>query len=540
MGFALKSLSLEQRAAIARQCFEVKSEDGAWLNGLCPFHEDSNASFGYNCEKDVFKCLAECTEAGDLVDLWSLKNGYPARSREGFNAFVQHYHIEDSAKRHRVPAQTKQAKPAPAPLSEEVGNKENNPIPEQVIQTLGAIPQAMLAELRQRRGWSPAVLEELGVRLLTHYRYKSNIYKLFPIEERDRVAIPVRDFNGVLRNIRTYYPFGVPTTAREGTSKIASWGKGHGSDMLFPSAALLHEGKIILCEGEADCLCARSQGLNAITQTGKSSNWPESFLKHFAGREVAICYDADKAGVKYAQRAAKNLMRVGCTVSILEWPAYMGRLPDGTLPDDHGEDLTDFFVKHGKTLPEFLALLDALRPLNAGAAQDPKNANGTAAGASYLDFFAAGVNGRLSFKPRLLCDYLIRQNELVYHDSSGELYRWDGTYFESFGVENVKQQAVKALDVEADAQRVSNATSLVMSLVTMPHNRDLNDRKDWACLQNGMLNLRTLEFCEHDKDFLSTVKLGVSWHGATPPKPVRWLQFLSETIQTEEPIKQLQ
>ena len=33
---------------------------------------------------------------------------------------------------------------------------------------------------------------------------------------------------------------------------------------------------------------------------------------------------------------------------------------DGNWPDDHGQDLTDFFVKHGKTSQDLQALIDAL------------------------------------------------------------------------------------------------------------------------------------------------------------------------------------
>lgn len=142
----------------------------------------------------------------------------------------------------------------------------NNEIPEHVLSTLAPIPDSMLKQLEEKRGWSREVIEKMGVRLLSHYRRKSNLYELFPIKERDRVAIPVRDEAGVLRNIRTYYPFGKPETA---PAKIMSWGKGHGSAMLFPAANLLRPGKVILLEGEPDELCGLSHDLNVITQTGK-------------------------------------------------------------------------------------------------------------------------------------------------------------------------------------------------------------------------------------------------------------------------------
>ena len=104
----------------------------------------------------------------------------------------------------------------------------------------------------------------------------------------------------------------------------------------------------------------------------------------------------------------------------------------------------------------------------------------------------------------------------------------------------MKKAAINALGTEASASRVNAVSSLVMSMVSMPHGRDLDDWEDWACLQNGLLNLSTLEFRPHDPDSMATVKLGVRWHGSTPPKPKRWLKMLEENIQTPEPIRQLQ
>lgn len=83
----------------------------------------------------------------------------------------------------------------------------------------------MMGELSRRRGWTRETLDELGVRALSHFRRKANLYETFPIRERDRVAIPIRDEKGVLRNIRVYYPLGKPESA---PAKIMSWGKGHG------------------------------------------------------------------------------------------------------------------------------------------------------------------------------------------------------------------------------------------------------------------------------------------------------------------------
>ena len=355
MGWAQHNLTAETRDRIARTLFVVQQEDGDWLNGLCPFHDDRTMSFGYNVTDDVFKCFAACTDSGDLVDLWCKVKGYPVRSADGLRAFKRDYAQEGMAP---APRRT------PGQLRARVDVKLPGEIPESVLSVMEPVSDAMMGELSRRRGWTRETLDDLGVRALSHFRRKSNLYETFPIRERDRVAIPIRDEKGVLRNIRVYYPLGKPESA---PAKIMSWGKGHGSAMLFPAAATLREGLVILCEGEADCICARSYGLNAITQTGKPDVWPQSHLNALAGREILLCYDADKPGQAYADKAEKNLTLAGCTVFRLEWPDFMGR-ENGEWPDDHGQDLTDFFVRHRQGVGEFMALAGVARERREKAA----------------------------------------------------------------------------------------------------------------------------------------------------------------------------
>ena len=97
MGWAQHNLTAETRDRIARTLFVVQQEDGDWLNGLCPFHDDRTMSFGYNVTDDVFKCFASCTDSGDLVDLWCRVKGYPVRSADGLRAFKREYAQEGLA-----------------------------------------------------------------------------------------------------------------------------------------------------------------------------------------------------------------------------------------------------------------------------------------------------------------------------------------------------------------------------------------------------------------------------------------------------------
>ena len=534
MGWALQNLSEAARERIARACFDVQSENGGWLNGLCPFHPDTTPSFGYNVTDDVFKCLGTCVDSGDLVDLWCLVNGYAARSQDGFKAFKR-AHAEDmglGAPQRKTPGQLAKA-------AQRTAAKECKQIPEAVYEVFGPIPDAMYGELRLRRGWNKETVEELGIRLLTHFRKKTDLYRPFPLKNQplNRLVLPVRDEKSVLWNLRVYYPF--KEDIPEEGAKIISWGKGHGSSRIFPSPALLRPGPIILAEGESDTVCGRSQGLiNVFTQTSKTTHFPPDQLQWLAGRDVYLPYDADKPGQEYAHKAAKSLYKAGCKVRIIEWPDYMGKQSDGTWPDAHGQDLTDFFVKHHKTATDFASLMEKAPLYDPKGLSLPDDSEGDQQ--DYRRFWHHSVNGRWSFSERLLADFLIENNPMLYHDKSGQLYRWEGTYYEPWSEEQLKRAAIDALGVEAAASRVNSACSLVMSIVSMPHGRELNDRPEWVCLQNGMFNLYTLELVPHDPDFLSTIKLGVNWHGENTPKPKRWLAYLAQTIQTPEVIMQAQ
>ena len=55
-----------------------------------------------------------------------------------------------------------------------------------------------------------------------------------------------------------------------------------------------------------------------------------------------------------------------------------------------------------------------------------------------------------------------------------------------------------------------------------------------------MLNLKDLELRPHDRDFFSTQELGVAFDPKSEKTCPRWLRFLEETVQTPEPIAQLQ
>lgn len=506
MGVATR-LSESERREIAGGLFAVDSEDQrrGELIGLCPIHEEKNPSFAYSYKKDVFVC-SSCQATGDLAKLWQDVRGgtFADFCREhGLSNDVTGGHAGDRL-------------PVPEDL-------------ESIWAMFPPLPTAWVQRLAETRGWTSEAIKSLDLRLQTHYWHKKS-GKLRSVPTQ-KIAIPVRDTSGRLLNIRCYLP---------GASqfKICSWGKGFGSARLFPPVPLWDDVPIVLCEGEPDTICAVSHGLNSITQTGKLKKWPAEQLAPFRGRDVYIAYDADKPGRKYALAAAKALSGVAGLVRIIEWPADI--MP---VENDHGQDLTDFFVKHGGSVDAFWDLAEAAADyqpvfdkVNAAvdAGEDPAAIDDGA-----MAFFARGVNDRLSFKPRMLADRLAEENQLVFEPKSGVLYRWGGQIWEQHPEEHLKRRAIELLQDEANQSRVNDAAFQARILATISPDRDMNDRGDWVCLKSGMFHLETGEHIPHDPDFLATIQLNVDLSGDVP-RCERWLEFLSTNIQTVEVIRQLQ
>jgi len=378
------------------------------------------------------------------------------------------------------------------------------------------------------------------------------------------VAIPILDPKGQLKNIRLYKP-----RPKEGEAKILSWGRGFGSARLFPAVPPAHsDGPVLLCEGESDTLCALSHGFNAITQTSKTKAWKARDLQWFAGKDVVVAYDADRAGVKYGQWAAAALSPVAACVRLLVWPDWMGRLEDGSWPEKHGQDLTDFFVRHGRTARELAELVASARVWEGGglAAKKkipsdppgpPRKTSGFAGtqdskGGTDGDavevgeefphpsvFFDVSPGGRVSFKPHLLADELRRRTPVLSDPATRLLYRWNGKFWEEYQEDQVRTMALRLLQDEGKRAWAEDAVYQVRHGASLPEGRAVNDRDGWLCVQNGMLRLSDLKLVDHDPDYFCTYALDVEFDPERG-RPLELERYLSQTAQTPGPIRLLQ
>jgi len=577
MGIAKKHLSEIERKDIAKDLFTVTSteERKGELHGLCPIHQESNPSFSYNFQKDQYNCFS-CGAGGDIIKLWIEVNGLS--QTEGFKAFCEKFGL---------PLMGRERKGAPAREGEGGSGPEPEIDPQLVMEQMrrawenfSALPDAWIERLQRTRGWSRKCIEILDLRLETYRMKKTG--DLVKLKRVEKVAIPVRDSQGNLVNIRLYH---------QGAKqyKMISFARSTGSSRLVPAKPLILEEAekerpprmpqdetssfaaskgsspsfVVLSEGETDLACALSMGLSAITQTSKLKNWPTDHIAVFKGEDVVIAYDADRPGQKYAIWAARALLGTAKRIRMIQWPLFMGVEKSGDVPKSHGQDLTDFFVSHKRSLEDFYDLVEAATKISSMAdlvefakkylsktelaeLNRPKE-NGPPPAPTDPDpshdvkqFCSYGINNRFSFRPRLLAEKIMSETPLLRDDGSGFMYRWNGKYWELYSEDHLRTRAIKYLGNESQSDRVQDTVFQIKMLSLLPHNRKVNDQVDWLNLQNGMLNIYADEMRPHDRSFYFTHVLPVEFNPESQKRCDVFEGFLRTNIKTPEVIQQLQ
>ena len=123
----------------------------------------------------------------------------------------------------------------------------------------------------------------------------------------ERITIPIRTGSGELRGVLRYDPFGASRP-----KMLATPGTRLG---LIPHPAREPASDVLLVEGPADMIAARSCSLAAIAVPGTNA-WRPSSAPLLAGRQVTIVMDCDGPGRRAAQRIAASLEPVAAAVEI--------------------------------------------------------------------------------------------------------------------------------------------------------------------------------------------------------------------------------
>jgi DNA primase len=119
--------------------------------------------------------------------------------------------------------------------------------------------------------------------------------------------------------------------------------------------------RLIICEGEFDRLVLEAHGFAAVTSIGGAGAFREEWAADLLSiPELYLCFDHDDAGRQGALRVGQFLPH-----------AKVVALPDEMSA---GGDVSDFFVRLGRTREDFLHLLQSATPVPVPPATLPSTA----------------------------------------------------------------------------------------------------------------------------------------------------------------------
>jgi len=159
-----------------------------------------------------------------------------------------------------------------------------------------------------------------------------------------RITIPIFNRDGEVAFFKLARD---PENPADGPKMLATPG---GRAELYGWGSLITRPKrLIICEGEFDRLVLEGRGFPAVTSTAGALTFRPEWAAHVESiPEIYICFDRDEPGREGGARVARLIPHA----RIVELPEEVGA----------GGDVTDFFVRLGRTAQDFEALLETAKP----------------------------------------------------------------------------------------------------------------------------------------------------------------------------------
>src|SRR5438876_8418626 len=156
-----------------------------------------------------------------------------------------------------------------------------------------------------------------------------------------RITIPVLDREGKL----AFFKLAKDPEDKCASPKMLATPGAH-AELYGWERVVTKPDRIIVCEGEFDRLVLESRGFAAVTSTGGAGTFRPEWAEAFSEiPNVYVCFDNDAAGQRGEERVAR----------LIPHSKILG------LPEEVGEagDVTDFYVRLGRSREEFGRLLEA-------------------------------------------------------------------------------------------------------------------------------------------------------------------------------------
>lgn len=355
---------------------------GSAFTALCPFHQERSPSFRVNPQRQIFKCFG-CGAGGTVfrfvMDYEHVDFPTAARrlaERAGIRIEEQEYSAEDLARmgvRKRLLAlhaaaadwfHTHLMKSKAAESARQYLKKRgiNGEIAKEW--KIGYAPDSWdaLMNWAQKNGYGGEVLAKSGLISVREGEDggEGRTYDRF----RNRVMFPICNDLGEVIAFSGRTLEANPKAAKYVNSpETPLFNKG---SVLFglhkTKRALIDKKSAIVCEGQLDLITAFSAGVqNAIAPQGTAFTEKQArILKRYV-EEVVLCFDADAAGEKAAERSLASLLAEGLTVRLASMPP--GEDPDSLIRSqgaaafleriEQARDFFDFQLDRLSSQPDF-------------------------------------------------------------------------------------------------------------------------------------------------------------------------------------------
>ena len=354
--------------------FPLKRAGSTW-KALCPFHQEKSPSFTVNPQRQIFKCFG-CGEGGgvfkfvglyehlnfpEAVKKLAARAGIPIIEERGSSSEDdrQHearrtllkLHAEAAEWFHANLMKRELAKPARDYLKQRGLTNE-------IAKSwqLGFAPESWdaLLDWALDRGYQRGTLLQSGlVKLRDEERPESEVYDRF----RGRLMFPIcNDLGEVVAFSGRILQGDAQSAKYLNSPETPLFRKGK---ILFglhkTKRGLIEAGCAIVCEGQLDLITLFEAGLtNVVAPQGTAFTEDQArILKRYVS-EVVLCFDADAAGEKAAERSLEPLLQHDLIVRVAEMPT--GEDPDSLIRKDGAEsfsarisgarDFFDFWIEH--------------------------------------------------------------------------------------------------------------------------------------------------------------------------------------------------
>ncbi|MDC3415547.1 DNA primase [Aquibacillus salsiterrae] len=339
--------------------------------GLCPFHGEQTPSFSVTQDKQIFHCFG-CGKGGNVVTFVMEIEGY---------SFIQAIEFLANKSGHVLPGMDVQAEQSPY-------KREQNDVLK-AYEWLSKLYHHLLRHTKEgkegynyllSRGFTDDIIDkfQLGFSpgskdFIAEFLEKKGFHKqlmvkagILSVNEQDVVTDRFR--SRVIFPIRNHLGKCIAFGGRTITNQEPKYLNSPETD-LFQKGKLLYnfdlarsairkEQKAVLFEGYMDVISAYKAGVhNGVATLGTSITESQAKLLRRYVDTVVICYDADKAGVQAAYKAAKLLKSVNCTVKVATMPNNLD--PDEYIgqygADRFKQDVLDASDTYMTFLMKFLA-----------------------------------------------------------------------------------------------------------------------------------------------------------------------------------------